>query len=81
MFELSESKEFKHLLKIEEHEPNKVLNMCQALYRQEKAITCSRDPIIKLYDLSDADETNEDDEIRLLAWFKGHEMSVTAAST
>ncbi len=50
----------------------KILNQCDLL--QSRLLTCSRDPVIKLFDIQSSNEN------RLLAEFKGHEMSVTTAA-
>ncbi len=49
---------------------NKILNQCDLF--QKRLLTCSRDPVIKMFDMEVAD--------RVMAEFKGHEMSVTTAA-
>jgi len=48
----------------------KILNQCDLF--QKRLLTCSRDPVIKMFDMEAAD--------RVIAEFKGHEMSVTTAA-
>lgn len=49
---------------------NKILNQCDLF--QKRLLTCSRDPVIKMFDIEAPD--------RVIAEFKGHEMSVTTAA-
>ena len=51
----------------------KILNQCDLF--QKRLLTCSRDPVIKMFDMEGAESQN-----RLIAEFKGHEMSVTTAA-
>lgn len=48
----------------------KILNQCDLF--QKRLLTCSRDPVIKMFDIEAPD--------RVIAEFKGHEMSVTTAA-
>lgn len=50
----------------------KILNQCDLF--QSRLLTCSRDPVIKMFDIKATIEN------RLIAEFKGHEMSVTTAA-
>jgi WD40 repeat protein len=58
-----------HLQSIECH--SKIVNQC-CMVDQHKVITCSREPIVKLFDLNGGSEP--------IAQFKGHEMPVSAVS-
>jgi hypothetical protein len=50
----------------------KIINQCDLF--QKRLLTCSRDPVIKMFDME------AESENRLIAEFKGHEMSVTSAA-
>ena len=48
----------------------KILNQCEL--EGNRLLTCSRDPIVKLFEIND-------ESSQMMAEFKGHEMSVTTA--
>ena len=66
---------FNHKLSIDAH--SKIVNMCD-IYKGTNVFTCSREPIIKLFDLTLGEDAPEN---RLLSDFKGHDMSVTTVSS
>ncbi|CDW81448.1 wd repeat-containing protein 31 [Stylonychia lemnae] len=64
---------FNHIGSLKSHD--KVVNMCTPV-NEQLFISCSRDPIIKLYNYPSQD----DNQIQPTALFEGHDMSVTSAS-
>ncbi len=71
-FEIDQSGNFNHLGNFESHP--KVVNMCSML-SQSKILTCSRDPVIKLYDLANKNFGS------LISDFTGHEMTVNSIAS
>lgn len=54
----------------------KVVNMC-CMVDYDRVVTCSREPIIKMWNLGKGDGDNSGDPI---AKFEGHEMSVSTVA-
>lgn len=54
---------------------SKVVNMCTML-DYDRVVTCSREPVIKLWNLSGGDHVQGEP----IATFKGHEMSVSTVA-
>lgn len=66
---------FDHLQTLEEAH-NKVVNDC-CMLDWDRVLTCSRDPVIKLFDLSKGGST----ESSLVTEFTGHSMAVSAIAS